>query len=80
MVRVAFHRQLAADLAQCEVMHQLVHALAGSREPVVDGSDGIDHFTQNAGFLMYLANGGLLRCLAFFDMTFRQAPFQMPAA
>ena len=45
MIRVAFHRQLAADLTQCEMMHQLVHALAGSGEPVVDGGDGIDHFT-----------------------------------
>lgn len=31
MIRVAFHRQLAADLTQCEMMHQLVHALGWFR-------------------------------------------------
>ena len=80
MVGIAFDGQLAADLPQREVVHQLVHALAGTSEPIVDGGDGIDHLAQNAGFLMHFAHGRLLRRFAFFDMSLRQAPFQMPAA
>ena len=65
MVGIAFDGQLAADLPQREVVHQLVHALAGTGEPIVDGGDGIDHLAQNAGFLMHFAHGRLLRRFAF---------------
>ena len=58
-------------------MHQLVHALRGSGEPVVDGGDGIDDLAQNAGFLVHLTHGGLLWSLALLDMPLGQAPFQM---
>ena len=44
MVGVAFHRQFTADLAQRKMVHELMHALAGTGEPIVDGGDGIDHF------------------------------------
>ena len=80
MIRVSFHRQFAAGLFEREVMDQLVHALRGTGEPVVDGGDGIDHLAQDAGLFMHFAHSGLLRGLAFFDMPLRQAPFEMAGA
>ena len=77
MIRVAFDREFAPDLFERIMMNQLVHALRGAGEPVVDGGDGSDDLAENAGFLVHFAYGGLLRCLAFFDMAFWQTPFQM---
>ena len=53
MIRVSFHRQFTAGLFEREVMDQLVHALRGTGEPVVDGGDGIDHLAQDAGLFMH---------------------------
>ena len=80
MIRIALHRQVATDLAQREMMHELMHALAGTGEPIVDGGNGLDHLTQNAGLLVHLAHGGLLRRLALFDMALGKAPFEMAVA
>ena len=80
MVGVSFDGQFAANLPQCEVVHEFVHALAGAGEPIVDGGDGIDHLAQDAGFLMHFAHCRLLRRLAFFDVSLRQTPFQMSAS
>ena len=40
MIRIALHRQVAADLAQREMMHELMHALAGTGRHGTYGDGG----------------------------------------
>ena len=68
--------QLTAGGAQQVVAHGLVDAAALGDEPEVDGAEFGQDLAADAGLFLDLADGGLLGCLAGFDVTLGQRPEQ----
>jgi hypothetical protein len=61
-------------------VHGLVDAALLGDEPEVDGPERGQHAAADAGLLLDLADGRLLRGLAALDVALGQRPHQAPAA